>query len=340
MLLIAGDIGATNARLGIFSRDTGPRLPLHEATYRSADYSSLEEVCAEFIASVQVTVDAGVFGVAGHAGGSRTRLTNLPWVIDAGRLTSHLSLAQTMVLNDLEAIACGIDVLEAGELLSISSTGRGKPHGTRAVIAPGTGLGQAFMTWDGTRYRAHPSEGGHGDFAPGNERERSLLMYLLKRFEHVSWERACSGSAIPAIYGFLKDEGLCGEPEWFAEKRAVADDMTALILSTAVHHANPPNICRETLNMFLSILGAQAGNLALTLMSTGGVYLGGGILPRIVSALQDSPFMDSFLNKGRFASLLAAIPVSVILNQKVALMGAALRGFEMMMTGEKHPQHC
>lgn len=337
MLLIAGDIGGTNTRLGIFSRDTGPRLPLHEATYRSADYPGLEEVCAEFISSTELTVDAAVFGVAGPVGEARTGLTNLPWIIDTDRLASRLSLARTMVLNDMEAMACGIDVLEAGELLSISSSRGGQPHGTRAVIAPGTGLGQAFMTWDGNRYRCHPSEGGHGDFAPGNEREQALLNYLLKRFNRVSWERACSGSAIPAIYGFLKDGGYCVEPDRFAEKRAGAEDMTALILSTAVHDANPPDICRETLNMFLAILGAQAGNLALTLMSTGGVYLGGGIIPRIARSLEESPFMDSFLNKGRFASLLATMPVWVILNQKVALMGAARRGFELMMPGETHP---
>ncbi|MCK9230375.1 MAG: glucokinase [Syntrophales bacterium] len=333
MLLFAGDIGGTNTRLGIFSWDKGFRTPLHEATYRSTDYASLEEVCADFLPSTQVTVAGGVFGVAGPVGESRIRLTNLPWVIDRDSLASKLSLPRLVVLNDLEAIAFGIDVLTKNDLKKISSTGAIKPHGTRAILAPGTGLGQAFMTWDGSRYRTHPSEGGHGDFAPGNERERALLAYLLRRFDRVSWERVCSGSAIPAIYEFLKDEGYCVEPERLAEKRAGAEDMTALILTTAVHDVHPPDICRETLHMFLSILGAQAGNLALTLIPTGGLYLGGGIIPRIADSLEEGPFMDAFLSKGRLAPLLATIPVIIILDEKVALWGAARRGFELMAGG-------
>ncbi|MDD5476571.1 MAG: glucokinase [Syntrophales bacterium] len=330
-LLIAGDIGGTKTSLGLFSLQGGPRNPLREGTFRSAGYESLEDVCAEFTDIGDKAARFGVFGVAGPVSGTKAKLTNLPWIIDADRVSSTLSLDKTVLINDLEAIAWGIDLLEEEDFFRLSQPGAvNNPQGARAVIAPGTGLGQAFMTWDGSRYRVHPSEGGHASFAPGNEREAALLLYLRKRFAHVSWEHVCSGSGIANIYEFLRDEGHCEEPGRFADKLKNSEDRAALILTTAVNEDNAPEICGETLNMFLSVLGNQAGNLALTVMATGGIYIGGGIMPRIVNHIAGSPFLKTFLNKGRFSSILADIPISVILNPKVALMGAARLGLELM----------
>ncbi|MGC9325399.1 MAG: glucokinase [Desulfomonilia bacterium] len=328
-VLIAGDVGGTKTNLGIFFLEKGPRTPVREATFKSADYSSLQEICAEFLSSADATVSHGVFGVAGPVSGSRATITNLPWVIEADEVSSDLSLANATLLNDLEAIAYGIDILEQGDLHVLTSSDA-QPHGPRAVIAPGTGLGEAYLTWDGSRYRAYPSEGGHADFAPRNEKEIALLSYLLKRFDHVSYERVCSGSGIPLLYDFLKDEHYCDEPAWLAQQLAGAQDKTAIIVPAALDEENSPEICRETLDLFLSILGAEAGNLTLKLLATGGVYLGGGILPRILPTFLKSSFLDSFLNKGRLSHVLERIPISVILNPSVALMGAARYGLEMI----------
>jgi glucokinase len=197
------------------------------------------------------------------------------------------------------------------------------------VIAPGTGLGQAFLTWDGGRYYAHPSEGGHTDFAPSDDTEIALLRYLMRRFDHVSYEWVCSGMGIPNIYNFFKDSGYVPEPDWLAAELAAADDPTPVIVNRALERPQEAPLCKATLDLFVSVLGAEAGNLALKVLATGGVYLGGGIPPRILPALQDGRFMRAFLRKGRFGRLLERVPVHVILNPKSALMGAAVFGLEM-----------
>ncbi|MDT8273666.1 MAG: glucokinase [Desulfomonilia bacterium] len=330
-VLIAGDIGGTKTNLGLFSLEGGPRSPLEEATYRSADYASLEKICAEFIAATGAKVSFGAFGVAGPVSGTRASITNLPWIIESDTVRSALSLTKAVVMNDLESIAYGIALLDDKDLHVLSS-GDVHPGGPRAIIAPGTGLGEAYLTWNGSRYRAHPSEGGHADFAPTNVHELALLRHLMGRFDHVSVERVCSGSGIPNIYTFLKEEHLCDEPARYAEQLANAPDKTAHILSTALDEQQAPEICTRTLEMFLSILGAETGNLALKILATGGIYLGGGILPRILPAVNKSSFLDSFLNKGRLSPILKHIPISVILNPNVALMGTALVGLEMMET--------
>jgi len=232
------------------------------------------------------------------------------------------------LLNDLVSIAYAVPHLE-GRDLHVLNEGRPEPGGAIAVLAPGTGLGEAFLTWEGTRFSAHPSEGGHADFAPVNKLQIKLLRYLHDRFDHVSYERICSGMGLPNIYRFFKDTDAYEEPEWLAERLASASDLTPVIVTAAFDEERPCPLCQATLEMFVAILGAEAGNLALKVLSTGGVYLAGGIPPRILPALERESFMDAFLRKGRLSHLLAPMPVRVVLNSKAALLGAVHYGLEM-----------
>nr|MBC7245806.1 glucokinase [Chloroflexota bacterium] len=326
-MLLAGDIGATKANLALFSPENGPRVPLFEATFPSARYPNLEAIVREFLSQVDVSVRRACFGVAGPVVGGRSEITNLSWVIDAKELQTALNLPSVQLLNDLEAIAWAIPLLEPKDLRTLNA-GQPVSGGAIAVIAPGTGLGEAFLTWDGTRYRPHPTEGGHADFAPTDERQLELLRYLLQRFGHVSYERVCSGLGLPNIYAYLHDSGYAPEPPWLAEKLAATEDPTPVIVTTALSDEKGADLCIATLNIFVSILGAEAGNLALKTLATAGVYLGGGIPPRILSALEGGRFMRAFCAKGRHSELMARIPVHVILNPKVALMGAVCCGLE------------
>jgi glucokinase len=325
-MLLAGDIGGTKTALGIFSPDAGPRAPLAEASFPSAHYSDLESLVREFLHQVNLPVDRASFGVAGPVTNGRARVTNLPWVIDESTLRQTLHLSSVRLINDLDAIAHAVPLLRSEDLVTLHA---GEPisGGAMAVIAPGTGLGEAFLTWDGSRYRAHPSEGGHTDFAPTSEREVGLLRYLQKTFAHVSYERVCSGIGLPNIYAYLKDSGLGEEPGWLTAQLAAAADPVPVIVNAAL--GDPPcDLCVATLAMFVSILGAEAGNLALKVLATGGVYVGGGIPPRILPTLTGGRILESFRNKGRHADLLARVPVHVILTPRTALLGAAVHGLE------------
>ena len=328
-MLLAGDIGGTKTNLGIYSPEKGPRKPLIEATFPSGQYPSLEMLVHQFLAQASVKVDNAVFGVPGPVVGGQARITNLPWVIDATNLEETLNMKSVRLLNDLEAIAHGVPLLEPGDLHTLNE-GISAPGGTMAVIAPGTGLGEAFLTWDGSRYRAHPSEGGHVDFGPTQPLEIDLLRYLNERFEHVSYERICSGLGLPNIYAYLRDIGYSKEPSWLAEQLAAADDLTPVIVNAALSTEVQCKLCTATLDLFVSVLGAEAGNLALKVLATGGIYLGGGIPPRIISALESGRFMEAFTHKGRLSEMLTRIPVHVILNPKIALIGAASHGLEVL----------
>jgi glucokinase len=328
MLLLAGDIGGTKTSLAVFSSEAGPRAPLTEITFTSADYSSLEELVRAFLTQVPWKVDGASFGVAGPVVSGRAKITNLPWAIDEAHLRKALKLPSVRLLNDLAAIAHAVPILEPGDLHTLNP-GRSEPRGTRAVIAPGTGLGEAFLAWEGSRYRAYASEGGHVDFAPTDALELELLRYLLERYEHVSYERVCSGIGIPNIYSFLNQSGRAKEPAWLKEQLASAPDATPIIVDAALDEKRPCAICTETLNVFIRILGAAAGNLALSVLATGGIYLGGGIPPRILPLLRNERFLQAFTSKGRMSKLLARVPVQVILNPKSALLGAACHGLEV-----------
>lgn len=327
-MLLAGDIGGTKTNLGIYSTDKGPREPLVEATFPSSQYPSLETLVSEFLSKVSIEIDRASFGVAGPVVGGQAKITNLPWVIEEDRLRGTLHLESVRLFNDLEAIAYGVTLLK-GEDLHTLNEGVPIPRGTLAVIAPGTGLGEAFLMWDGERYRAYPSEGGHTDFGPNSPLEIDLLRYLHEKMGHVSYERICSGHGLPNIYAYLKESGYAEEPVWLAEQLAGTDDPTPVIVSAALDSEKPCKLCTTTLSIFVSALGAEAGNLALKVLATGGVYLGGGIPPRVIPALERGQFMESFTRKGRFSELVSRIPVHVILNPKIALIGAAFHGLEL-----------
>jgi glucokinase len=323
--LLAGDIGATKTSLAVFSSEKGFRTPLAEATFHSSDYSGLDQVVREFLAQTSLTIDRASFGVPGPVRGGRVTLTNLPWVLDASHLQQVLGLRSVRILNDLEALADAVPVLEPADLHQLQR-GQADAGGTIGVIAPGTALGEAFLTWDGSSYRAYPSEGGHTDFGPTDALERDLLRFLQEQFEHVSYERICSGIGLPNIYAYLKASRGGIEPPWLTEQFKAADDPTPIILNAALQGTS--DLCVATLNTFVSILGAEAGNLALKVLATGGIYVGGGIPPRILSALATGRFIQAFQRKGRHANLLKRVPVHVITNPEAGLLGAARHGFE------------
>jgi glucokinase len=329
-MLLAGDIGGTKTSLAIFSPEAGPRAPLVEATFPSGRYPSLEALVSDFLAQVDLKPERATFGVAGPVLAGQATITNLPWVMSETQLQTALDLSPggVRLLNDLAAIAYAVPWLESDDVHTLNE-GQAVSGGARAVIAPGTGLGEGFLTWDGSRYRAHASEGGHTDFAPTNSLEVDLLRYLLDRFGHVSYERVCSGRGLPNIYAFLRDTGYAEEPTWLAELLASVDDPNPVIVEAALGGDRRCDLCVATLETFVSILGTEAGNMALNILATGGVYLGGGIPPRILPALEGGRFMNDFQDKGRMSDLMARIPVHVILNPKVALLGVACHGLEL-----------
>lgn len=324
-LLLAGDVGGTKTILGIYSNDMGPRRPLAVRTYPSAEYPSLEAIVREFLATVHLPVDRACFDLAGPIVGGRARLTNLPWEpIEELGLTEALALGSVRLLNDLEAVALGITELQPQDLRVLQRRRRA-PGGALAVVAPGTGLGEAFCVWDGHRYLPSPSEGGHGDFAPGDEREAQLLLHLQARHGHVSWEMVCSGLGIPNLYDFLADSGFATESEPVAGRIAAAPDRTRAIVEAGMDPRSRSALCTETLRLFTGILGAKAGDLALTVLATGGIYLAGGIPPALLPLLRSGPFLSRLRNKGRLSHLVASMPVYVVLGP-AALVGAATAG--------------
>jgi glucokinase len=321
---LAGDVGGTKTALAIVDSELGPRNFLEKATYPSADYPSLDALVAEFLKGKKWQLARASIDVAGPVVDGRCQTTNLPWVIEEKSLSKELGIPVRLV-NDLDAIAHAIPLLEAGDLETLNP-GAPVKHGALAVIAPGTGLGEAFLEGNGTSYRAYPSEGGHTDFAPSGPLQLKLLNYLMDRFGHVSYERVCSGIGVPNLYAFIKDSGIYPEPDWLREQIAAASDPAPVIGQAALD--DKADIAVATLDLFVSILGSEAGNLALKVLATGGIYLGGGIPPRIIPFLKKAEFFHSLQNKGRFSTLLANIPIHIILNPEAALIGAARHGLE------------
>ena len=327
-MLLAGDIGGTKTKLAVFSQEGGWRVPIAEETFPSANYSGLEAVVRKFLAKHDFKIERARFGVAGPVVEGAATITNLPWIMEEGQLAQDLHIPYVSLLNDLEAIAHAVPFLKTEDLYTLNA-GQPVPQGALAVIAPGTGLGEAYLTWNGSAYQAHNSEGGHVDFAPTNFLELELLRYVMQRFPHVSYERVCSGKGIPNIYAYLKDSGYAEEPSWLAERLAATTDRTPIIINAALDPAMPCELCTATINTFVAILGAEAGNLVLKVLATGGVYIGGGIPPRILPYLDGERFMQAFQHKGRFSSMMSEVPIHVILNPDTALLGAASYGFEM-----------
>ncbi len=326
-MLLAGDVGGTKTHLAIFSSPSEIRAPIAEATLPSASYPNLETLVQSFLAQISLPIERASFGVAGPVIGGKATITNLLWEMDEQQMQQALHLPVVKLLNDLDAMAHGIPSLNASDLYTLNE-GQTVTHGTIALIAPGTGLGEAFLTWNGSSYTAYPSEGGHADFAPTDALEISLLQHLLQQSEHVSYEHVCSGIGIPNVYRFLRNQNeTLQEPAWLAQQLAQARDITPLIVQAALDTQRPCQLCIATLSRFVSILGAEAGNLALKTLSTGGVYIGGGIPPRMLPFFQTGAFIRAFQRKGRLSEVLETMPVHIILNTQLPLIGAALHGF-------------
>jgi glucokinase len=326
-MLLAGDIGGTKVFLAVYSSERGSKDPLVEATYVSQDYGSFYRIVEDFLADRDLAVERASFGVAGPVVEGVASVTNLGWKINLKELQDRFGLKKVGLLNDVEAIANAVSSLDP-EDVHILNAGDPVDGGAIGVIAPGTGLGESYLTWTGDRYQAHPSEGGHVEFAPTNEREIAMLKYLKQRYTHVSYERICSGMGIPNIYQAFKHMGVGEEPAWLREDLDGVKDPTPVIVNAARDPGRSCRLCEATLETFMSVLGSEAGNLALKILATAGIYLGGGIPPKILSNLEAGAFMQAFLAKGRMRDLLEKIPVKVILNPKAALIGAAHYGMD------------
>jgi glucokinase len=331
-LLIAGDVGGTKTDLAVYSSHSELRKPLSQAKFHSADFPSLQAMVARFLADTRTTVQVGAFAIAGPVVDGRARTTNLPWVLDERTIAQELKLRSVRLLNDLESIALAVPRLEPADLVTLND-GAAVAGGAIAIIAPGTGLGESFLTWNGARYIAHPSEGGHSDFAPTDALQRRLLEYLQSRFDHVGVERVCSGIGVPNIYEFLRDVERIPEPAAVTEKIASAADRTQAIVEAASDPGAPSQRCRATVEVLTSILASEAGNLALKVFATGGVYLAGGVALHLLDALKQPRFLDSFTRKGRFKELMGRIPLHVI-TARAALGGAAISGLELLKKQE------
>lgn len=319
-MILAGDIGGTNTRLAFFDVAQARVQMVTITVFPSGQHSGLDEIVAKFVAANNnLRPEAACFGIAGPVRNGRVTASNLPWVVESQSLADELKLKQVLLINDLEANAWGIPALAPSDVVPLNKV-EGTPTGNQAVIAAGTGLGEAGMYWDGKQHHIFASEGGHGDFAPRNELETDLLRYLQGRFGHVSYERIVSGPGLVNVYHFLRDTGRGQEPAWLTEEMAKSDPGAA-ISKAAVGGKCP--LCEQAVDLFVSIYGAEAGNLALKLMTTGGMYLGGGIAPKMLPKLSGPLFMESFVKKGRMQALLESMPVKVITNDKTALLGAA-----------------
>jgi glucokinase len=318
-MILAGDIGGTHARLAFFDVNNGNFRLVSASVFPSREYSGLDQIVAKFVDSSSLHPDAACFGIAGPVRNGRVETSNLPWTIEAKRLADELKLKKAVLINDLEANAWGISSLNAEDVVCLNQI-KGHPLGNQAVISAGTGLGEAGMYWDGSKYHIFACEGGHSDFAPRNELEIELLQYLTKRYGHVSYERIVSGPGLINVFQFLRDTGPGVEPQWLTGEMQKTDPAAAI--SRAAIDGKCP-LCEQALDLFISIYAAEAGNLALKLLATGGVYLGGGIAPKLVPKLAGPLFMQAFVGKGRMQPLLEAIPVRVITNDQTALLGAA-----------------
>lgn len=318
-MILVGDVGGTNARLALASES--PERPALSRIERlpSRDFPSLEAALASYLATVDLRVERACFAIAGPVRAGRVRTPNLPWVIDAEAVARAIGAREVLLLNDLAAYAHGIATLDAGDLATLHA-GSADPEGNQALIAAGTGLGQAGLHRIGTRYHPLASEGGHADFAPRNAVETALLDWLMRRHGRVSYERVLSGPGIVSLHEFLCDHERRPCPPWLAEAKAEGDAAAAIAAAglsgsdeTAVH----------ALDLFAAILGAEAGNLALRMLATAGLFLGGGIAPRLQPLLSQGGFMATFLDKGRMRALLEAVPVSIVLDTDTGLRGAA-----------------
>src|ERR1700692_3749230 len=317
-MILAGDIGGTHARLAYFQPQNGSLRLVSERVFPSREHSELGEIVAEFLKDSGGRPELACFGVAGPVHNGRVETSNLPWIVEQSSLAKQIHLPATLLINDLEANAWGIGELGVRDLVPLNQVAPAVGH--QAVIAPGTGLGEAGLHWNGTRHEVYACEGGHADFAPRGNLQVELLQFLESRYGHVSYERVLSGPGLVNVYEFLRGKGYGDEPNGFSAQLENRD-AAAAISSAALDGSN--RLAEQALDLWISVYGAEAGNLALKAMATGGIFLGGGISPKIIPKLTGPLFMRAFLEKGRLRSLLENIPVQVITNDGAALLGAA-----------------
>lgn len=322
--VLAGDIGGTKTNLGIF--DKGKRRPLlkYFNSYPSSEYKGLEDIIGLFLSENPVKVKNACFGIAGPVENGRCKTTNFPWDVHESGIKKTFMLKKVRLINDLSAMAASVPCLDRSEIFTVNRA-RPQKNGNISLIAPGTGLGQALLVYNDGKYISVPSEGGHVDFAPGNVFEAGLLAFLDKQYGHVSIERVISGIGIINIYNYLKSTGKYTEPKWLS-KKIKTEEPAKVINDSAAEKGQ--KLCLKTIDTFLSILGAATGNLALTGLTKGGVYVGGGIPPKLLWRFKEDIFMKAFKNKGRFSGLMEKMPVNVILNSNAALLGAAIEAFK------------
>lgn len=334
-MLLAGDIGGTKTDLAVFDLEHDAMTPIVQREFPSAGYPDLQSMVREFLGSVHVSVDRACFAVAGPVVEGEAHVTNLPWVLRDQAMARELGFEAVYLLNDLEAIAWAVPALEQSSLQTLKH-GEVVEDGSIGVIAPGTGLGEAFLTWDGERYRAHASEGGHADFAPTTPEQVGLLEYLWETYDHVSYETVCSGIGIPHLYRYLNRSGRFAEDPEVEKQLQAARDETPIIVGAALRSEYPSPLCRATVAMFVSILAAEAGNLAVKVLATGGIYLAGGLPLHVLPLLNTDHFVDVFKSKGRFSHLLADVPIHVVLH-RTALTGAARYALDVMQHDGQAP---
>ncbi|HEX3438255.1 MAG TPA: glucokinase [Pseudacidobacterium sp.] len=320
-MILAGDVGGTKVHLALYGFEQGELIHVRDEKFPAQQYANLEVIVRKFLDETgNPEVTAACFGVPGPVRHGRLKLTNLPWVIDCAELSKGLDIQHLFLINDLEANGYGIAELHPEQILVLSE-GDASAVGNRGLVSAGTGLGEAILVWNGIMHRPMASEGGHCDFSPRNEIEIDLLRYLQRVLKgRVSFERVVSGIGLQNIYAFLRDEKRMEEPAWLKE-RMHAEDPNAVIGELGESGAN--ELCAKTLDIFVSAYGAEAGNLALKVLSIGGMYLGGGIAPKILKKMQDGTFVKAFTDKGRLSDLLVHTPVRIILESRAALMGAA-----------------
>jgi glucokinase len=326
-MILAGDIGGTNARLAYFQPQNGRFQLVSERVFPSRDHRGLGEIVTQFLDESGTRPEAACFGIAGPVRNGRVETSNLPLVIEQSVLANQIHLAATLLINDLEASAWGIGALGIEDLVTLNP-GAGSVAGNQAVVAPGTGLGEAGLFWDGSRHHVFACEGGHTDFAPRGELQIELLRFLATKFGHVSYERILSGPGLVNVYEFLCASG-CGKDSAELSAAMKAGDPAAAISQAAL--TGKDSLAGKALDLWIAVYGAETSNLGLKIMSTGGLFLAGGISPKILPKLKGSLFMEAFLDKGRMRPLVEAMPVHVVTNEKAGLLGAArcaaVRGF-------------
>lgn len=330
-LLLAGDIGATKTKVALFDPRGDLRRARNVQTFLGEDYpGGLVPALREYLKDTNETIIAACFGAAGPVVEDRVHLTNLDWTIDAAELCDEFGFQAAWLMNDLKAIANAIPILKSNELHTLN-TGILEEHGTIGVLAPGTGLGVGYLNWASGRYHAYATEGGHANFAPADELQDEMIVFLRRKLGQVAVEHACAGVGIPNVYEFLKTTGKAEEPEWLAKELAAAEDVPAAIFENGLDRKPGSELCQMTLEIFVTVLAAEASNMALGLGATAGVYVGGGIPPRILPALERYNFMKTFLYKPKYEDYLARFPVQVILNVESGLLGAAEYGRQQLL---------